>query len=686
MSTFLVEIGCEELPASHCDAALAQAGPLVERLLAERRLHAASVRALVAPRRIAVIAEGVPAAQAADRLVHRGPPEGVAFAPDGELTQAGAGFARKHGRAGHELVRRDGFVFVEADAEALPAADVLPEVVRGLVEGLAFPKHMRWGSQQLRFSRPIRWIACLHGADVIDVELAGVRSGRSSRGHRFLGGPVELADADAYEQALREQHVLVDPAARRAVIEQGLAEHPGWADPGGVLAEVVHLTEWPSVLRGSFPERFLDLPDRVIVTVMQSHQRYLPLLSGDGSPRSHFCFVANSGPAAERTVVTGNERVVRGRLDDAAFSLDKDLALGLEGLASGLGRISYHARAGSLGDRTARLEALVALLGESLHAPADVREHALVAARLAKADQASRLVGEFAELEGYVGEVYARRAGLPEEVAVAIGEQYLPDGARADPPATLTGALVALADKLDSLATAFGLGEQPTGSRDPYGLRRAAAGVVTIVLGRGLSLDVAAVVLHDLELHGRQGSDMRRAPAEVAAEVVSFVLDRVDAVLDAEGVPTETQRAARGAGGADPLAHASLARALHGAGPVLAQARQALERCRRIAQRAAGDAAPALSGELLRVEAEVELARALALAAPRIADEADLRNFPAALEIASGLAPAIDRFFADVMVMDDDLAVRANRLRLMIDVVEATRPIGDLSLLPGTSE
>jgi glycyl-tRNA synthetase beta chain len=683
MRTLLVEIGCEELPASHCDAALAQAPGIVERLLAERRLAAGSVRALVAPRRIAVIAEGVPLAQAADRLVHRGPPETVAFAENGEPTPAGAGFARKHGRAAHELIRRDGFVFVEADAEALPAAEVLPEVVRGLVEGLAFPKNMRWGTQQLRFSRPIRWLACLHGADVIDVELAGVRSGRSSRGHRFLGGPVELADADSYEAALLGQFVMVDPARRYGAIEDGLAEYPGWADPGGVLAEVVHLAEWPTVLRGSFPERFLELPDRVIVTVMQSHQRYLPLLADDGRPLSHFCFVANSAEDAAQTVITGNERVVRGRLDDAAFSLAKDLELGLEGLASGLGRISYHARGGSLGDRTGRLEALVALLGDAIHAPADVREHALVAARLAKADQASRLVGEFAELEGYVGAVYARRAGLPEAVAVAIGEQYLPDGAAAAPPGSLPGALVALADKLDSLATAFGLGEQPTGSRDPYGLRRAAAGVVTIVLDRNLSLDIAALVAHDLELHARQGSDVRRNG--VAAEVVSFVLDRVDAALDAEGIPTETLRAARGADAVDPLAHAALARALHRAGPVLAQARQALERCRRIAQRAADDAAPVLDPRLLRVEAEVELSRQLVLAAPRIADEADVRNYPGALEVASGLAPAIDRFFADVMVMDDDLAVRANRLRLMIDVVDATRPIGDLSLLPGPS-
>jgi glycyl-tRNA synthetase beta chain len=279
--------------------------------------------------------------------------------------------------------------------------------------------------------------------------------------------------------------------------------------------------------------------------------------------------------------------------------------------------------------------------------------------------------------------VYARRAGLPEPVALGISEQYLPAAAGAAPPASLAGALVALADKLDSLATAFALGEQPTGSRDPYGLRRAAAGVVSIVLDRGWSIELADLVALDLEEHVEQGSDMRRLADEVVAEVVAFVLDRVDAALAVEGVPTETQRAARGAGGADPLAHAELTRALHAAGPDLAAARAALERCRRIAVRGRDEAAPALVPGLLSEAAEVELALALDDVAPRIASAAARREFAAGLAAAAELAPAIDRFFADVMVMDEDPEVRANRLRLMIEVVEATRPIGDLSALPG---
>jgi glycyl-tRNA synthetase beta chain len=683
VSTLLIEIGCEELPANACDAALAQAAPLVERLLREHRLAPGAVRALVSPRRIAVLAEDVPETQAADLLVHRGPPESVAFGPGGEISKAGAGFARRHNRAAHELVRRDGFVFVEADAEARPATDVLPEIVRGLVEGLAFPKNMRWGTQSLRFARPIRWLVCLHGGNVTDVELAGVRSGRTSQGHRLLGGPVELREPDGYERALLDEYVVADAEDRAQRIRTGLDQHPGWADPGGVLSEVVHLVEWPSVLCGSFPERFLELPDRVIITVMQSHQRYLPVLDADGRPTARFCFVANSHPDAGETVIKGNERVVRGRLDDAAFSLAKDLEVGLEGLAEGLARISYHARAGSLADRTARLERLVSALAEALGIDTVEREHASAAARLAKGDQASRLVGEFAELEGYVGAVYARRAGLPEPVAVAIAEQYLPAAAGAAPPASVAGALLALADKLDSLATAFGLGEQPTGSRDPYGLRRAAAGVVSIVLDRGWSLELSELVAADVRQHVAQGSDMRRTTDEVVGEVVSFVLDRVDAALAAQSVPTETLRAARGAGTMDPLAHAELARALHAAGPELAAARAGLERCRRIASKFHAEAAPVLTPGMLRDEAEIELVRALDLVAPHISAAAARHDFAAGVAAAAELAPAIDRFFADVMVMDEDPAVRANRLRLMIDIVEATRPIGDLSALPG---
>ena len=328
---------------------------------------------------------------------------------------------------------------------------------------------------------------------------------------------------------------------------------------------------------------------------------------------------------------------------------------------------------------------LVAALADALGVEQDVRAHAALAARLAKADQASRLVGEFAELEGYVGAVYARKGSLPEAVAEAISEQYLPDAAGAAPPATLAGALVALADKLDSLATAFGLGELPTGSRDPYGLRRARRRrrhdrarprlVARPCGARGARPRAAcrAGLRHATRARGRGRS----------GEVVSFVLDRVDAALAAEGIATETLRAARGAGGADPL---GACRARAGAARCRAGARRGARRARALPEdreQVGGRGRCRLSPELLREQAEVELAAAVGAAAPRIAEAAAMRDYTAGISLAATLAPVIDRFFTDVMVMDEDPAVRANRLRLMLDVVEATRPIGDLSALPG---
>ncbi len=327
---------------------------------------------------------------------------------------------------------------------------------------------------------------------------------------------------------------------------------------------------------------------------------------------------------------------------------------------------------------------LVAALADALGTDDGERTHALRAARLAKADQASRLVGEFAELEGYVGAVYARTGGLPEPVAVAIAEQYLPAAAGAAPagePGRVRSSPVRTSSTASRPRSAWASSRPgraiPTGCAVP---QRASSRSCSTAAGRSTSRGSSSSISPSIV---EQGSDMRRDPAEVVSEVVSFVLDRVDAALGAEGVPTETQRAARGAGGADPLAHAELARALHAAGPELVAARGALERCRRIASKSHAEAAERVTPGLLRDEAEVELAQMLDAVAPRIAEAARRRDFASGLRAAAELAPAIDRFFTDVMVMDDDAAVRANRLRLMVDVVEATRPIGDLSALPG---
>jgi glycyl-tRNA synthetase beta chain len=683
-ATLLIELGCEELPAGACRVAEREAAPAVERLLAERRLGPASVEALITPRRIAVLAEGVPAEAPAEMVTVTGPPERAAKDDQGAWTKAAEGFARKHGLTPDQLgVDAEGLLTATVERPAVPLEACVQELVDGLIEGLQMPKNMRWGTGALRFSRPIRTLCVLHGERLLDAEVQGVRSARTLHGHRVLRPVLELAGADDYVTELGVAGVAVRTADRREVIEALLASSAkahdaAWEDPGRVLDEVVYLVEWPRVLDGQIEERFLELPERVLVSAMQSHQRYLPLRGQTGTIRPAFLTVVNSHPDADPAVRAGNERVLAGRLDDAAFSLGKDRQRGIEAMAAELDRITYHQRLGTLADRTARLVELTGALADAAGAGADDRAHALEAARLAKADLASTMVGEFAELQGETGMEYARAAGLPEPVCVAIAEQYRPDGAGRPVPDSLPGALLALAERFDQLVAVIAIGERPTGSRDPYALRRAAAGIVDIQARWGLPLDLPAIVERAHGLLVGQAADLELDADAVREAVVPFVLDRVDQALGEQGVPVDVQRAARGAGPVDPARHAALARALHAARDTdeLARAHAAAVRCSRIGD---GEApAAALDPALFEGDAEAALASALGDLAPRIAAADDPAE---ALRLAAGLADPVDALFDAVMVLADDPAVRANRVRLVADAAAALAPVGDLTQL-----
>ena len=679
----LIELGCEELPANACRVAEREAGLTIERLLTERRLTPTSVEVFVTPRRIAVIAEGVPSEAPAEASVQTGPPEKAARNDDGSWSKAAEGFARKHGLTPEQLEVRDGLLTATVSVSAEPLATHAQALVDGLIEGLQMPKNMRWGTGTLRFSRPIRTLVVLHGDTVLPAEVQGVQSGRLTRGHRLLQPELELGTVDDYVSDLGGAGVGVRTGDRREIIETLLTSlanvHDAtWDDPGRVLNEVVYLVEWPRVIDGSIHERYLDLPERVLVTAMQSHQRYLPLRGSTGKLRPAFLTVVNSHPEADEMVRAGNERVLAGRLDDAVFSLAKDRARGIEAMAAELDRITYHQRLGTLADRTARLEALVAAVADGADIAGDDRGHALEAARLAKADLASTLVGEFAELQGETGMEYARAAGQPEAVALAIREQYLPDGAGRPVPETLPGALLALADRFDQLVGVVAIGERPTGSRDPYALRRAAAGIVEIQSRYGLALDLPALVAETHALLVTQTADLELDASATAEIVVPFILDRVDQALGDAGVPVDVQRAARGAGHVDPARHAALAQALHAAADSaeLAGAHAAVTRCSRIVEKET--AADAVDPALLTDASELALAEAIVTLAPRIAAESDP---DVALREAASLAPAVDALFDGVMVLAEDPAVRANRVRLLRDALAAFQPIGDLTKL-----
>jgi glycyl-tRNA synthetase beta chain len=654
VSRLVFEIGCEELPAAFCRWAEEEIRTRWGPAFGGREPNA--VRALVGPRRIAMVVEDFAPEERGDEK--RGPAESVAF-EDGEPTKAAKGFARGLGLAVDELELRDGYVW--GRQQAAPLGERLWQLVTGLGAG----KTMTWiagrsKSDQVRFPRPIRWLCAKHGGATVDVGAGDIPTGTRSYGHRFTAGPIEIDDAENYEELLRKAGVVADAGERRRLIVEGLDVLGSWSDPGGVIDEVVYLVENPLVLEGQFDERFLELPERVVQTAMQSHQRYFPL----GGAR--FGFVANGGDPD--TVRVGNERVLEGRLDDATFSWDRDVEHGVEAMAGELGRITFHAKAGSYADKTQRLEELCDALGGG--------DASRSAARLAKADQASTLVHEFPELQGFVGGEYARLAGHPEAVAAAIGEHYLPDQAGGPLPETAAGRVLSAADRIDNLTVAFAVGERPSGSRDPYGLRRAAIGLCRLAVEGELEIRTGELVAKDLELLTAQGAEVTDDPSDVH----DFVLERLEGMLD---VPVEFVRAARRAPLAELGSVARLAVALATAAESEAfeRAYVAFDRSSSLAGKADG-AAPSLDPELASEPAEQELVAALSVSGPEIEGCIQAGDYAGAVDAAAALGPPVDRFFDEVLVMADDERIRANRLRLLLDVRDALGALGDLSQIP----
>ncbi len=637
MPSLLLEIGCEELPAAACREAKAQ---LPE--LCRTHIGRDAAQLFIGPRRIGFLVEDLP---------ERTPDEWAQGPPESLRERAAAGFARRHGVSVDALEVRDGFLGVTIAGREI--REVLPEQLDRVVRGLAFGKSMRWDETGLRCARPIRWVlAKLDETTVV---------GTHSFGHRFTHGAVEVAEARGYADALRAADVEpVDEERRRRIID-GLDAIGGWSDPHGVLEEVVYLVESPIPLEGSFDERFLALPERVVVTAMQAHQRYFPL----GGAR--FAFVANGGDPA--VVRAGNESVLESRLDDAAFTFERDVRNGIESLAARLGSITFVEGAGSFADKTARLERLVGALGGG--------EASLEAARLAKADQAAELVREFPTLEGHIGAEYARLAGFPEGVCAAIDEQYLPDAAGGPLPQTEAGRVLATAEKIDNLTVAFALGRRPTGSRDPYGLRRAAIGLCRLAVEGGLRIDVhelATVAYRELSTQGHA------ATLQPPGELVDFVAERLEGLL---ACPVEFVRAARASTVRDLGGVARLAEALARLDEErLGVLHTAYTRADRLAGRGQTEAAPALNEDLLLEPAEREVARTLQMVEPEIEAFLAAADEEAAITAATALGPPLDRFFEEVLVMAEDRAVRANRLRLLLDVRDALGLLGDFGQIP----
>lgn len=678
---FLVELGTEELPPKALKTLAEAFLAGVEKGLKAAGLGYASARYYAAPRRLAVLVEAL-ATQQPDRSVNLdGPPVQAAFDKDGQPTQAALGFARKCGVDLEQIDRSGAKLKFVQSIPGQPAASLLPGIVETSLNELPIPKRMRWAARREEFVRPTQWLVMLFGDSVIDCTILTQQAGRVSRGHRFHANhDVRISAPANYAEDLRSAYVIADFAERRALIDARVAtlaaeQHGQAIVPPALLDEVTALVEWPVPLVCSFEERFLEVPQEALITTMQDNQKYFCLLDANGKLLPRFITVANIESKDPAQIVSGNEKVVRPRLTDAEFFFKQDKRQPLEQRNQRLANVVFQAQLGSVFNKAERVSALAGFIAARIGGDA---ERAARAGILSKCDLASEMVGEFPEMQGIAGYYYAKHDGEAEDVALALNEQYMPRGAGAELPSTLTGAAVAVADKLDTLVGIFGIGMLPTGSKDPYALRRAALGVLRILIEKQLDLDLVQAVAFAIEQYG----DKVKADG-LAAQVLDFIFDRLRARYEDEGVDVAVYQAVRALAPSAPLDFDQRVQAVQ-AFRQLAEAATlaaANKRVSNILAKAEGEVPALVSSSLLVEPAEQALATAVAAAAEAVAPLAAARNYRAALERLASLRTPVDAFFDSVLVNANDAAVSANRYALLSQLRGLFLGVADISLL-----
>lgn len=687
---FLLEIGTEEMPSAPLNNAVKQLGKLVTSGLKEAGLAHGEVRVVSSPRRLAVLVDAVATATDEVHEVKRGPAAKIAFDDDGNPTKAAEGFARKSGVSASELVRRedtDGreYVFAERSVASKPAEPILSGLAERVISSLEWPNYrsQRWGSTHETFVRPVRWICCLLGADVVPVSFADVTSGNVTRGHRVLGpGEHVVAEPAAYVATLEAAHVLAADR-REQVIREGIAKVEAELGvrvdtPKKVFDEVVNLCEWPTVLVGHFDEEFLAVPNEIICDSMLSNQRYFPTYDKDGRLTRAFVVVSNADPAVSDTVVDGNERVVRARLDDAKFFYEEDLKQPLEAYLPKLEKVTFQEKLGTVRQKAERMERLAPVVARECGLDEARQAMAARAALLAKADLVTQAVVEFTSQQGVMGGYYAAAAGEPAEVSEAIRDQYRPRFAGDELPSGPVGIAVAVADKLDTICGMFAIEQPPTGSSDPFAVRRSAIGVIAMLRQAGQG-SLTALIDASLDAYAAQGLEFDCA--KTAEGVRRFFEGRLAAIARDEGVSPDTIEAVSAAGVIDPAEFMLRAHALEDA---RTNDPELFDDLATAYARAAhlGDAklGTEVDGALLG-EAEQSLLSAVDAASASVSDKLAAGAYAEALAALAALREPIDRFFTDVLVMDDDPKVRDNRLRLLNRFASVFGDVADIGAL-----
>jgi glycyl-tRNA synthetase beta chain len=682
----LLELGAEEIPAGFVPLAIEQLERDLAKALDDARLAHGEVKAFGTPRRLAVSARGVAARQTDAQSQALGPPVAHAFDAEGKPTQAALGFAKSQGVDVAALERvatpKGERLAVTKVEKGRKAEQVLPALLERLVESIKFKKSMRSRWDDVTFARPVRWLVALYGGKPLKVRFGEVVSGRTTQGHRFKAPrPIALKGTpEDYVAKLRKAFVVVDPVERRALVEKEVARAAkaagGTILPNpGLVDEVTFLVEWPTAIAGEFEKSNLELPAEVVVSEMRNHQRYFAVVDGAGKLKNRFVAVAGTPVKDPKVSRHGYERVLRARLADARFFFEEDRKKKLVERIEPLGRRTYQAKLGSELDRTHRIGQVASALARALGKEALLGD-LLEAARLAKTDLGTGMVGEFPELQGIMGAHYARLEGMKPEIAEAIEDHYKPIGASAEMPRGDLGALVGLADRLHQLVGIVGIGEKATGAADPYGLRRAAIGILRILLGRGYHLSLSAAV--EATLDSLQGVKLAQDRAVVAEQVLEFLRGRLRA-LWAEELPADLVEAVLAAGFDDVVDARQRLEALAEvkARPDFVPLAVAFKRVANIQEKAGGAAAAQVDPALLRDQAERDLHAALERVEAESAALRERRNYPAVLRNVAALEPAVARFFDDVLVMAEEPALRANRLGLMRRVASLFSDLAD---------
>ena len=682
--TLLVELGVEELPPGAIDTLSDALAAGIQRGLAEAEVTHGAVRAYATPRRLAVQIEALTDKQPDRQVERRGPALAAAF-KNGQPTKAAEGFARSCGVPVNELIHletdKGTWLGYREQQQGEATTALLPAIVDKAVAALPVPKNMRWGASRVEFSRPVHWLVMLYGTEVVEAEVLGLQAGRTTRGHRFHAPEAyQLADADGYLAALEGAWVLADRDLRRERIrEQVLAEAEVQEATAVIdeelLVEVSGLVEWPVALTGSFDERFLEVPAECLISSMKANQKYFHLLDGESRLKPLFITIANIDSQDPPQVIEGNERVIRPRLADAAFFYDTDRKRTLASRIEELSGVVFQKQLGTLADKAHRSAAVAAFIAGRIDG--DVAQ-ARRAAELAKCDLVTEMVLEFPELQGIMGRYYAEHDGEPREVALALEEQYLPRFAADTIPATRAGMALALADRLDTLTGIFGIGARPTGTKDPFALRRAAIGVLNILIKGELDLDLREL----LELAAAQHQELPYAEGLVD-EVLGYMLDRFRAWGQDEGIEAEVYLAVRARPLSRPLDFARRLRAVHSFArrEEAASLAAANKRVSNILAKQHSEIGKAVDIGLLQEDAEKALYDAVSaqreLVMPLLADG----RYAEALDALASLREPVDAFFDQVMVMDDDPAIRANRLALLTSLRALFLEVADIAQL-----